>query len=305
MTAVSQRPDASAVGRLPYAALAVVVFVWGAGPVWAKLVTAPPLVAAPMRFLISAPLILAATALRGRPLGWPMLKRTALAGMAFGINMIFVFATLQESTVAVLTVGIALQPALLLVIVGPVFNERPTRNHVLWTLAGVAGAALVILGAGAELRSSVLGVVLAFMAMVMFSGYFVLTRLARSTTDVDPLEWIAGITVWACLITLVPALIGTGTQDWATIDRVDLWWLTVMSLTTGFLGHVLMSWVHGYVEAARSSLFLLLMNAVAVGLAWPVHDEPITPTQGLGGVIVLVAVAAVIRLPAAAASVPD
>lgn len=271
---------------------------WGAGPVWAKLVTAPPLVAAPMRFLISAPLIVIATALRGHPLNWAMLKRTALAGMAFGINMIFVFATLQESTVAVLTVGIALQPALLLVVVGPVFDERPTPKHVLWTLAGVSGAALVILGAGAELRSSVLGVVLAALAMIMFSIYFVMTRLARSTTDVDPMAWIAGVTIWACVITLIPAFTWADRADWAAIDRVDLWWLTVMSLTTGFLGHVLMGWVHGYVEAARSSLFLLLMNAVAVGLAWPVHDEPITATQGVGGVIVLIAVAAVIGLPA-------
>ena len=298
MATIAQRPDAAAAGRAPYFALAVVVFVWGAGPVWAKLVTAPPLVAAPLRFLISAPLILAATALRGRPLGIAMLRRTALAGMAFGINMIFVFATLQESTVAVLTVGIALQPALLLVIVGPIFDERPTARHVAWTLVGVVGAALVILGAGAELRSSVLGVVLAFSAMVMFSAYFVLTRLARSTTDVDPLEWMAGITIWACIITVAPALVAAGRTDWAAIDRVDLWWLTVMSLTTGLLGHVLMSWVHGYLEAARSSLFLLLMNAVAVGLAWPVHDEPITALQALGGVIVLIAVAAVIQQPA-------
>ena len=270
---------------------------WGAGPVVAKLVTAPPLVAAPLRFLLSVPVVVAATAARGRPLGLNMLRRTALAGVAFGVNMIFVFATLQESTVAVLTVGIALQPALLLIVVGPIFDERPTPAQVVWTIVGVGGAAAVILGAGAELRSSVLGVFLAFMAMVLFSVYFVLTRLARSTTDVDPIEWMAGATVWAALVTVIPALVWADGSDWGAIDRADVLWLLVMSLTTGFLGHALMSWVHGYVEAARSSLMLLTMNIVAVGLAWPVHDEPITVIQALGGLVVLIAVAVVIRIP--------
>ena len=59
-----------------------------------------------------------------------------------------------------------------------------------------------------------------------------------------------------------------------------------------------MSWVHGYIEAARSALYLLAMNIVAVGLAWPVHDEPVTVVQVVAGLVVLGSVAMVIRLPA-------
>lgn len=298
LTTIAKRPDSTAAGHMPYVVLLVVVFVWGAGPVVAKLVTAPPLVAAFLRFAISLPAILALTALRGRPLGWSMLRRTAPPGLAFGVNLIFVFMTLQEATVAVLAVGVTLQPALLLLVVGPMFDERPTRAHVLWTVAGVVGAAAVILGAGSELRSSVLGVLLAFSAMLAFSVYFVLTRLARSTTDVDPIEWMSGITVWASLVTLGPAVLLASRADWAEFGGMDWVWLAAMSYGTGLLGHVLMSWVHGYVEAARSSLIILSMNLVAVGLAWPVHDEPITVVQALGGMVVLLAVAAVIRLPA-------
>lgn len=298
MTTVATGPDAKAVGQMPYLVLIVVVAVWGAGPVVAKLVTAPPLVSAFLRFAISLPVILAVTALRGHPLGWSMLRRTAPPGLAFGINLIFVFTALQEATVAVLTVGIALQPALLLLVVGPMFKERPTLAHILWTLVGIGGAAAVILGAGSELRSSVLGVALAFSATLTFSVYFVLTRLARSTTDVDPIEWMSGITVWASLTTLGPALLLADGADWAQFDGMDWLWLSMMSFGTGLLGHVLMSWVHGYVEAARSSLIILSMNLVAVGLAWPVHNEPITMVQALGGVVLILAVGAVIRLPA-------
>ena len=39
------------------------------------------------------------------------------------------------------------------------------------------------------------------------------------------------------------------------------------------------------------------MNVVAIGAAWPIHDEPVTLIQAAGGVVVLGAVAAVISRP--------
>ena len=39
------------------------------------------------------------------------------------------------------------------------------------------------------------------------------------------------------------------------------------------------------------------MHVVAVGAAWPIHGETLTALQMLGGVVVLGAVAMVIRTP--------
>ncbi len=287
----------AAAGRLPAIALGFVILSWGAGPVITKLATVPPLLGVLFRFGLSVPVLMVALKFRGDRLTLQLLRTTALPGMAFGINLIFVFATVQEATVAVLAVGVALQPALILLVVGPMFDERPTLVHILWTLVGVAGAAAVILGAGDELRASGLGVLLAFMAMLTFSVYFVLTRLARSTTNVDPFQWMAGINIWAFLVAVPPALVLIRGDDVAQVDRWDLFWLAVLAYLTGVIGHVVMSWVHGYVEAARSSLAILGMHVVAVSLAWPVHDEPVTATQMVGGLVVLSAVAAVLRSP--------
>jgi hypothetical protein len=60
----------------------------------------------------------------------------------------------------------------------------------------------------------------------------------------------------------------------------------------------MMSWAHGFIPAARSSVFLLAMNVVAIAAAWPIHDEPVTVVQAVGGLVVLVAVAAVLSRPA-------
>ncbi len=298
MTATEARArPATRHDRLPLILLGVVVLSWGAGPVITKLITAPPLVGVLYRFALSVPLLFALLYLRRGRLTVDVIRRTALPGIAFGVNLIFVFATVQEATIAVLSVSIALQPALLLLVAGPLFGERPTVLHVLWTLLGVAGAAGVILGAGPELRASALGLVFAALALFTFSTYFVLTRVARSTSDVDPVQWMTGINLWSLLAAAVPSAFLLDRHDFGQIDRMDVFWLVVLAYLTGVFGHVLMSWVHGYIEAARSALYLLAMNLVAVSLAWPIHDEPVTVIQLLGGVIVLGSVAAVIRLP--------
>lgn len=282
--------------------MGVVVVLFGLGPPLTKLITAPPLVGAAMRFAVSVPVLLALLALRGGRVNWQLLRRTMWPGLAFGTNLIFVFATLQEVTVSVLSTVVANQPAVLLLLAGPLFGERPTVRHALWTLGGVAGAALVILGAGSEVRATPLGLLLALAALVTFTVYWVLTRSARSGTDVDPISWMAGVNIWALASAIPPVLLWTTADGWRQFAGLDWLWILLIALLTGALGHVLMSWVHAYVEAARSSLYLLGMHVVAVGASWPIHGEALTVVQVLGGLVVLVCVAMVIRIPVRTAS---
>ena len=134
-------------------------------------------------------------------------------------------------------------------------------------------------------------------ALVTFSVYFVLTRVARAGSDVDPIQWMAGINLWAFIAALPPSLFLVRADDLRQFGGMDWLWIVIIAYATGVTGHVAMSWLHGYLEAARSSLYLLAMHLVAVGLAWPIHDEPVTPVQVLGGVVLLGSVTAVIRLP--------
>jgi drug/metabolite transporter (DMT)-like permease len=68
---------------------------------------------------------------------------------------------------------------------------------VAWTPVGLAGSAIVVLGAGSDLRGSPLGIGLSLAAVTTFTVYVLLTRIARSSTAVDPIEWMAGINFWA------------------------------------------------------------------------------------------------------------
>ena len=287
-------PSAAAAG----AVMAAVVVMWGLGPPITKLVSAPPLVGVSMRFWISIPLVWIVTYAMGGRVTKDVLRATAAAGVLFGVNLAFVFSALHHTSVAVLSVIQTLQPGIVLIVAGRFLGERPTRWHVSWTAVGVLGVAVAILGGDPEVRGSTLGIVLGVASMLTFTGYYLINRRARSTTSITPMEWMCGVTLFAGLFITPIALATQSADDYGQLAGMDWLYLLFVALVVGIVGHTMMSWAHRFIPAARSSLFLLAMNIVAIGAAWPIHDEPVTLVQALGGVVVLGAVAAVLSRPA-------
>jgi probable blue pigment (indigoidine) exporter len=280
------------------AVMVAVVVIWGLAPPVTKLISAPPLVGVSVRFWVSVPLVWAIAYATGRRMSRHTLRPTALAGALFGINLAFVFAALQHASVAVLAVIQALQPGVVLVVAGPWLGERPTRWHVAWTAVGVGGVAVVVLGGNPEVRGDLLGVLLAVASMLTFTVYYLINRRVRSTTAIDPVQWMAGVTLFAGLAITPVALATSSLADYRQLAGADWLYLAFVAGVVGIVGHTMMSWAHRFIPASRSSLYLLAMNVVAIGAAWPIHDEPVTPVQVVGGVVVLGAVAAVIGRPA-------
>jgi drug/metabolite transporter (DMT)-like permease len=97
------------------------------------------------------------------------------------------------------------------------------------------------------------------------------------------------------------AIATSSLADLRALQADDWIYLVVLCASAGIIGHTLMSWLQKFIAASLSSLYLLSMNVVSMLLAWPVHHEPVTLVQAFGGVVVLGAVAAVLRR---SASVP-
>jgi probable blue pigment (indigoidine) exporter len=252
-----------------------------------------------VRFWVSIPILWAFAHARGvRPTG-AVLRRTAPAGILFGTNLALVFVTLQHTSVAVLAVITALQPGLVMLVAGPLLGERPGRWHVGWTAIGIAGVGVVVLGGDPEVRGDAGGIALGVGALVTFTGYYVLNRQIRAATAMDPVQWMAAVTVFAGLTVTPLALATSSWDDYRQLAGLDWFYVAFVAVVVGIVGHTLMSWSHRFVAASRSSLYLLAMNVVAVSAAWPLHDEPVTALQVLGGLVVLGAVAAVLSRPAA------
>jgi drug/metabolite transporter (DMT)-like permease len=198
----------------------------------------------------------------------------------------------------VLSVIQTLQPGIVLVVAGRWMGERATRWHVIWTGVGVLGVVVAILGGNPEVRGDVTGVLFGVASMLTFTAYYLLNRRVRSTTVIDPIQWMAGVTLFAAIAITPVALTTSSADDYRQLGGVDWLYLAFVAGVVGIVGHTMMSWAHKFIPAARSSLFLLAMNVVAISAAWPIHHEPVTLVQAIGGVIVLGAVAAVISRPA-------
>ncbi len=278
-------------------ALAFVILVWGLGPPISKLITAPAVISVLYRFWLSVPLLYVLASFRGVRPTWESVRHAVLAGAAFGINLVFVFLTINEGAVAVLSVFAAMQPGIILLLAGPFLGERPTIWHVVWTFVGIGGTAIVVATGGDGFEVSATALIYAAVSQFFFTAYFLITKRERSRHDIDSVQWMSGVVIWAAIAVTPWALLTSSTEDYKAIGGWDWLWLAIIIVFTGGLGHIVMAWVHRYVEASRSSLYLLSMNIVAIIAAWIIHDEPLTVVQTLGGVVVFAAVAAVVSRP--------
>ena len=141
-------------------------------------------------------------------------------------------------------------------------------------------------------------------AMLTFTAYYLINRRVRSTTAIAPMEWMCGVTLFAAIAITPVALATSSPDDYRQLAGADWVYLLFVAVVVGIVGHTMMSWAHKFIPAARSSLFLLAMNVVAIAAAWPLHDEPVTLMQAVGGIVVLGAVAAVLSRPASVQVVP-
>jgi drug/metabolite transporter (DMT)-like permease len=156
---------------------------------------------------------------------------------------------------------------------------------------------VVVLGGRDAVRGDALGLLLAVASMLTFTSYSLINRRVRFGTAIDPLQWTAGITLVAGLTVTPVALLLSSPADYRQLGGADWLYLAFVAGVVGLVSHTMMSWAHRFIPASRSSLFLLGAKVVAVSAAWPLHDEPVTVVQVLGGLIVLGSVGAVMSRP--------
>ena len=295
--------SAARAARLPSLTLIGIIILWGLGPPVSKLITAPPVVIAFTRFWASVPILFAVTYGAGHKVTTETLRHTWLAGTMFGMNMVFVFIALQHASVAVLSVLMALQPGVVLVIAGRWMGERATRWHIGWTAVGIVGVCVVVLGNGPEVEIDAIGLIAGVIALLSFTGYYLKNRVVRTTVDIHPLQWMSGSTLFSALAVTPFALAFTSVSDFRLLGGFDWIYLVYVAGVVGIFSHTLMSWVQKFIPASRSSLYVLGMTVVAVVAAWPINGERFTGQQVIGGLVVLGAVAAVVSRPAEPAEV--
>jgi drug/metabolite transporter (DMT)-like permease len=262
-----------------------------------KISHADALIFAFYRLWLGAGLMVAVSLVTGRT-DWRRFGATVPGGILFAINIITFFAALKRTAVADVLIITALQPALTLLVAGPLFGERVTRRDAAWTLGGVAGIVLVTVGASGSPVWSLGGDVLAVASLAAFTVYFLLSKRVR--TRLSAVEWMTGVTCTAAVVATPAALLSGASFRLRPVDVV----LLVLFVLGAQGGHVMLAWAHEYVDVSVSSLLILVEPIVSAVAAFFVLSEPLTALEIVGGIVAVGSMAAVVSTAARVVAEP-
>jgi drug/metabolite transporter (DMT)-like permease len=254
-----------------------------------KATSAPALIFAFYRLWLGSAVMLVALRVTRRRLTWGILRRSAPSGVLFGLNICFFFSALKLTSVADVLIIAALQPALTLLVAGPMFGERVTTYEIAWTGVSLVGVVLVIVGTSGSPAWSLRGDLLAVGALLAWTVYWIRSKRVRE--EVPAVEYMSAVTIVAAFVVTPLALVSG--QGFA-IQWKDLLWLGVF-VAGAQIGHSLLAWSHSQVDVSVSSLMILIEPVVSSAAAWLILGESLTAVAIAGGVVTLVAVGAVVR----------
>ena len=223
-----------------------------------------------------------------RRLSWEGLKRSLPAGALFGLNIVLFFSALKLTSIADVLIIAALQPALTLLVAGPMFGEQVTRWDGAWTGVSLVGVALVAVGSSGTPVWSLRGDLLAVGSLLAWTVYFLVSKRVRARLPAT--EYMTGVTIGAALVAAPIALLSG--EPLTGFRTGDLLWL-VLFVAGAQCGHVMIAWAHAHVDVSISALLILVEPPVAAVSALVILGEPLPPLSIAGGLVVLVAMAAV------------
>jgi len=276
---------------LPLAAVSLAVFAWGFGPLFVKGIDASAPTIVLWRVTIGTAIAVPFAYLVGGRITLRLVALAFPAGVCFALSFIFGFTSFQETSIVNATLIPALQPALILFLATRMFGERRTGVELVYAALALAGVVVVVAGASSE-GSSLEGNVFAVLNLLVFTGYFLLGKRARDT-DVHAWSFLAAVFIGACVVVVPWGLLAS--HDLGAIHGTDWLLLLGLILFPGMVGHGLMTWAHHYVDVTVTSMMTLANPVVSIVGAWLLYDQDLQPTQMAGGLVVLVALGAILR----------
>ena len=282
--------SASRSTRLGLAGAVTAIVCWSAGNVMVREVPLPGLQIAFWRIALGAVVYAAFVYGAGKRLTVAQLRASWLTGAAISLEIAIFFVALKTTTVASATVIGALLPLVTMAVAGRRFGEHVARWLVAASLVALGGIALVMWGASGEGTWSLRGDVLAFIAMFLFAGYFVLAKSARE--KVPALEFQAWLWIVGAIVLAPIAIVDAGGLEWPSATN---WlWLAALLAVPG-TGHTLMNWAHPRVRLTATSLLTLAIPVLTSAGGVIFLEESVGAVQVLGMTVVLGVLVLVVR----------
>lgn len=309
------RPAGTAAGGsgLAWLALVVVYVLWGSTYLGNRLTVAtiPPLLVGGFRFLVAGVLLGAVLLLVRGPRAFRMtrvqLGTTALTGVllpAWGNGLIAVGQQKVASGLAALLIA---SVPIWIVLFRTVTGDRPRSSTVLAVAIGMGGLALLMLagasgGSGGPHGSAWWGPWLVLLAGLGWSaGTFAASRLPTPPNAVamTAVQMLVGAAV------LLVIGLGTGERlDVAAVAPISWWAWGYMAVIASGAGFSAFAYAVQRLPISTVSTYAYVNPVIAVLLGVVVAGERFSLVQGLGGLVVLLAVVLTVASERRAAPAP-
>jgi drug/metabolite transporter (DMT)-like permease len=219
----------------------------------------------------------------------------ALGGVALAVHFAGWIASLQYTTVAISTLLVATTP-LWTALYDALFRSRPLSRASTFAFAGGGAGLATIVGfnhtAAPVPGHALLGAALALLGSIAIAAYFLLIREVRSRLDTRTI--VTHTYGWAALALVIAA--AAAHQPPPALDATAAWGgIVAMALVSQLLGHTALNAALRWFSPSAVSFSTLLEPLSAALLAWAIFHEALSPQAAVGGVLLLVSIAVVLR----------
>ncbi|HBM55379.1 MAG TPA: hypothetical protein DD388_02035 [Acidimicrobiaceae bacterium] len=274
-------------------AATLAVFLTAFGPIIVKISDLAELRFIFWRLMAALVVYLAVLFARGGRVTLAALRTSFWGGLLFGLNLVLFITFMRRTSATHAVIMGSLQPVVLLGVAGPLFGERPRRSLYGWSALALGGVAISMWGGDPSGVATVEGDLLAFVGMLFWCSYYIVSKRTRATLDAASYQ--AGLTLVAAAVILLAALIsGQGVAPPSGAD----WWPVVLMAALPGTGHLLINYAHAHVALTVMGLINLLFTVIVPLYAWWLLDEAIGGVQALGIAVVMATLAMVVTRPA-------
>lgn len=208
---------------------------------------------------------------------------TAISGVFLALHFIVWFESLNYTSVASSVVLVTLQPIFAFIGTYFFFGERFSIAAVISMFITLIGSIIIGWGDFQISGLALFGDALALLGAITVTAYFLLgQRLRRSMSLIAYTFIVYGI---SALVLLVYNLILNNDFVGYTLDHWG--WFLALAIIPTFFGHTLFNWALKWLSTSTISMAIVFEPIGATALAYLILDEIVTPTQWLGGTIVI------------------
>lgn len=250
-----------------------------------KVIDMPPIMVGFYRVALALPVFFMFASWRGRlyQVKFKDMVLMLLAGVCFGLDLVFFNIALHRTSVANVNLFTSLVCFILVPIGVVFFKEKVNRGFIFGALVAFVGIVVLVGGKGELSVANPWGDFLAFLACVAYSVFLALVYKLRRTYSANVVMFVA-----FCGSAIVLLCVGYMLEGMAIPKSVEQWsYILLICMLGQLLGQGFFGYIMGKISAQIASLLLLFTPIIAALMGYALLDERLGIFEIAGMVIIV------------------